>query len=98
MNDITGVVQNAEVARIQDNILDVIINPILALATTVSVTLFIWGLVKFLISRSKGDTAGLEKGKKHIIYGIIALFILLSIWSIFITIGKFFNSKVWFVN
>ena len=97
MNDITGVVQNAEVAKIQDNILDVIINPILGLATAIAFALFIFGLVRFLINRTTNPDET-EKGKKHILWGGLGLFILVSIWSILIGLGSFFESKIWFVK
>jgi hypothetical protein len=95
--DVTGVVNNEAIAKIQDNILDIIINPILGLATAVAFVLFIWGMVRFLINRNTNPEES-SKGKKHLLWGIIALFILVSIWSIFIGIGKLFSSNIWFVK
>lgn len=95
--NITGVVNNSAVAKIQDNILDVIINPALTLATTVAFALFIWGVFRFLVNRTTNPDE-VDKGKKHMLWGIIGLFILLSIWSIFIFIGKVFDSNIWFVK
>ncbi len=95
--NITGTVQNTEVSKIQDNILDVIINPVLGFATALCFVLFAYGVFRFLINRTTNPNE-VEKGKKHIIYGLIGLFILTSIWSIYIMIGEFFESKAWFIK
>ena len=95
--NITGVASSSAIAKVQDNILTMIINPILGVATAISFALFLYGLVRFLINRTSNPDET-SKGKKHIFWGIIALFVLLSIWSIFIGIGKGLESKVWFVN
>ena len=42
--------------------------------------MFLWGVVEF-VARSNDDTAR-EKGKKHIVWGIIGLFIMLSAFGI----------------
>jgi hypothetical protein len=97
IGNITGVVNDSSVAAIQDNILILILNPILGLATAIAFVLFLWGLVRFLINRTTNpdETA---KGKTHIIAGLSAIFILVSVWSILGFIGKGLNSNVWFIN
>jgi hypothetical protein len=42
---------------------------------------FIWGLVKF-ISRVGGDEKAVTEGKSFMIWSVIALFVLVSIWGI----------------
>lgn len=42
---------------------------------------FIWGLVKFIF-RVGGDEKALADGKKLMVWGLIALFILVSFWAI----------------
>ena len=42
---------------------------------------FVWGLVKF-ITRAGGDEKGVTEGKKLMLWGIIALFVMISIWGI----------------
>ena len=96
-NNITGVVNNPAIAKIQDNILDIIINPILGLSTAIAFALFIFGIFRFLVNRSTNPDET-EKGKKHILWGGLGLLILVSIWSILISIGGFFESNVWFVK
>jgi len=48
---------------------------------------FIWGLVKF-ISRVGGDEKAVTEGKQLMIWGLIALFLMVSIWGI---LGFFYN-------
>ena len=52
---------------------------------------FIWGLVKF-ISRVGGDEKAVTEGKKLMIWGLIALFIMISIWGIL----RFFSASLGF--
>lgn len=46
-----------------------------------ALVVFIWGLVKFIF-RVGGDEGAVEEGKKLMIWGLIALFVMISIWSI----------------
>ena len=98
MNNITGVVQNETIAKIQDSILTEIISPLLGLATAVSFVLFLYGMLKFLLARANGESDKLDAGKKHIFWGGIGLLILVSIWSILASIGKFTSSNIWFTK
>lgn len=42
--------------------------------------LFVWGLVRFLWNVEEGS--GREEGKNHMIWGIVGMFIMVSIWAI----------------
>jgi len=42
---------------------------------------FFWGLVKF-ISNISGDEKAIKEGKNLMVWGLIALFIMISIWGI----------------
>jgi len=42
---------------------------------------FVWGLVKF-ISRVGGDEKAVTEGRKLMLWGLIALFMMISIWGI----------------
>lgn len=48
---------------------------------SLALLVFIWGLVKF-ISRTGGDEKAVTEGKKLMIWGLVALFIMVSIWGI----------------
>lgn len=51
--------------------------------------LFIWGLVRFLWNVEEGG--GREEGKQHMIWGIIGMFIMVSIWSIIALLDNTFG-------
>lgn len=53
-----------------------------------AVVLFFWGLVKFL--SKAGDEEARAKGKQLMIWGIIAIFIMLSFWGIIIMLQNVF--------
>ena len=53
----------------------------LPLLVGLSVLVFFFGLVKF-ISRVGGDVKAVEEGKKLMIWGLAALFVMVSIWGI----------------
>jgi len=70
-----------------DNIADVFAlgicilrSAIVPLLITLAVVIFIWGIVKFI---SKADEPGeREEGRQFMMYGIVALFVLVSIWGL----------------
>ena len=44
---------------------------------------FFWGLARFIF-RIGGDEKAVEEGKKIMIWGLIALFVMISVWGIVI--------------
>jgi hypothetical protein len=46
----------------------------------VAVALFIWGLVLFIFS--SGDEKKLDEGKQRMMWGVIALFFIVTIWGL----------------
>src|SRR3989338_6712536 len=42
---------------------------------------FFWGMAKFIF-RAGGDTKAVEEGKTLMIWGLIALFVMVSVWGI----------------
>ena len=57
---------------------------------TLSFAVFFWGLVKF-ISRVGGNEEEIKNGKNLMIYGIIGLFVMASLWAIVGFISGEFN-------
>jgi hypothetical protein len=66
-----------DVVMIVVNLIRSVIPVIIAFA----VIAFFWGMLKFMRSLS-GDTKGIESGKSFMIWGLIALFVLFSVWGI----------------
>jgi uncharacterized membrane protein YidH (DUF202 family) len=60
---------------------DVIVNPILALIFTAGLLLFIFGIVEFMWGLSTA-AEGKEKGKQHMLWGLIGMFIMVGAWGI----------------
>ena len=65
-----------QVTTLITNINNVILNPIKLFLITLAIVIFLWGLVEF-IAKSGSDSER-EEGKKHMIWGIIGLFIMVS--------------------
>lgn len=63
----------------------------LALPIVVGLALlgFFWGLVKFIFAA--GSEVDKDKGKNLMIYSIIALFVMVSVWGLVRFIGNAFN-------
>ena len=58
-----------------------LINIALPILVAIALLVFFWGLVKF-ISRVGGDEKAVEEGRNTMIWGIIALFVMISVWGI----------------
>src|SRR3989344_3720544 len=58
-----------------------LIKAVLPVIIGLAVLVLFWGLIKF-ISRVGGDEKAVTEGKKLMIWGLIALFIMISIWGI----------------
>ncbi len=63
-----------------DKIVDVIINPIITLLIALAFVLFLWGSAQFVLNVS--GTTEREKGKQHMLWGIIGLFIMFGVFGL----------------
>lgn len=57
----------------------VILNPIIAFLFVAATAVFMWGLINFFFI---GEPKDQELGKKHIFYGLIGMFIMISVFGI----------------
>src|SRR3989344_956700 len=75
-----------------DNVL-LTIQRLLNLATPIVVALallyFFWGLANYILSA--GDTEKREEGRNIMIWGVIALFVMVSVWGLVRVIGDTFG-------
>ena len=76
-----------------DKITTVIINPILALIFAVGFLVFVWGVVEFLAGQN-GIGEGASKGKQHMLWGIIGMFIMVAAWAILQMIARSLNVQL----
>lgn len=62
-----------------------LLDSVIGILSSLALLVFIYGLVRFIASAggpSGGDEKGRRDGKKSMLWGIIALFVLFSIWGI----------------
>lgn len=60
----------------------VIINPLIALIFGAGVLVFIWGLVEYLYGLNVKGDAKSDTGKKHMLYGLLGMFIMIAVFGI----------------
>ena len=58
-----------------------LINPLITIVVAIALLVFLWGLAKFIF-RVGGDEGAIEEGKRLMIWGLIALFVMISVWGI----------------
>src|SRR3989344_4619806 len=63
-----------------EKIYENIFNPFVLLVGALALIIFLWGVIEF-IARSDSDEA-VGTGKRHMVWGIIGLLIILSVWGI----------------
>jgi len=59
---------------------ELILNPIIILLFFIASAFFIWGIIQFITSAETDE--GRAKGKRNIVYGIIGIFIMISVFGI----------------
>lgn len=57
-----------------------ILQSIVPLLMAVALLVFVWGLASYILQ--SGDPRAIETGRKRMIYGIIALFVVVGLWGI----------------
>jgi hypothetical protein len=71
----------AQLGRIKDLIVDVgfIIDSLIVIVAGLALLAFFWGLVKFINAVS---TTGKTEGRNFMIWGLVALFVMVSVWGL----------------
>ena len=57
----------------------IIVNPLVYLIIGFAVVYFLWGVTKYILH--SGDARAREEGRSMMIYGIIAIFVMVSVWG-----------------
>jgi hypothetical protein len=63
-----------------------VINPIVQLLFAAAVLYFLWGVFKYI--RAADDPSARIEGGRHILYSVIGLFIMISVWGIIAVIQR----------
>lgn len=69
-------------SNVLDRINSVIVMPIIQLVFAAGFFLFLWGIVEFFWSMRQASTEGVSTGKYHMFWGVIGMFVMLSVWGI----------------
>lgn len=62
------------------NVNKLILNPLIGLLFGIALVFFLYGVVEFLMNSETEE--GKTMGKKHMLWGVVGLFIMLSVWGI----------------
>ena len=57
----------------------IIVNPLVWIIIGFAVVYFLWGVAKYILH--SGDVKAREEGRNMMIYGIIAIFVMVSMWG-----------------
>lgn len=68
------------VSNILDRLGSEVLQPAAEVIFAAGFLLFLWGLVRFLWNMEEGGNN--EEGKQHMVWGIVGMFIMMSIWGI----------------
>ncbi len=77
-------------AALASKVASVIIQPLVILLVGIAVLVFVWGVIEFLIDLNSG--AEIQKGKDHMIWGVVGIFVMVSAVAIFQIIQNTINS------
>jgi nitrogen fixation-related uncharacterized protein len=74
--------------QLLNKIVEIIVNPVIFLMFAVALVVFLWGVAEFL--RNSNDASSQEKGKSHILWGLIGMAIMVSAFAIIrVALGTF---------
>lgn len=62
------------------NVVNQIVNPLIGFVFALAVLYFLYGVVKFIMSMD--SEGGRDEGKKHMMWGIVGITIMMGVWGI----------------
>ncbi len=68
---------------IAQRLTNLIVNPLIALLFAAGLLVFFWGVIEFLLALNAGGTADKEEGKKHMLWGLIGMFVMVAAYALF---------------
>jgi len=63
-----------------------LISQLIPIVIAIGLLFFIWGLVQFILA--SGDEAAKDVGKRRMIWGVMALFVIVAVWGIVGLLGE----------
>lgn len=80
---------SGEAAKFISNIKVYILNPIIGFMFAVAVVMFIYGIVEYIWSADNEEKV--EVGKKHMIWGIVGIFVMIGVYGILNILSGFWG-------
>lgn len=62
------------------NIVDFIINPLIALLFALALAYFVWGAAMFILNANNPEAR--KKGQQHLLWSVIGLFVMVAVFGI----------------
>jgi uncharacterized RDD family membrane protein YckC len=78
-------------ANVLDRIVDYIVNPAILIVFTAGFFMFVWGIVQFLWTLDEG---GKSDGKQHMLWGIVGMLVMVSVYGIIALIDNTFDLDI----
>lgn len=78
-------VDAAAFGKVLDPVIENLINPVVLFLFGLAVVYFVFGVVQMI--RNGDDPAARETGRKHMFFGVLGMFIMLSAWGIIYVIS-----------
>jgi ABC-type multidrug transport system fused ATPase/permease subunit len=69
------------VAEFMARVYDVVLNPLIGFMFALALVLFLIGMIQFFVNRGSSNEKANE-GKQHMLWGVIGMFIMLSVFGI----------------
>jgi len=82
----------APATQLIDRFITLIIDPTILLVFTAGFLLFLWGLVVFIVNLGEGGEN--TDGKQHMLWGVIGMLVMVSVFGIIALINNTFNLGV----
>jgi hypothetical protein len=66
-----------------------ILSTLIPIVFTIALLYFLWGLASYIMSA--GNEESQKKAREHMIYGIVALFVMVAVWGLIGAVGTTFG-------
>ncbi len=74
-------------------IIHLVIDPVIFFLIAVALLMFMWGVMQFLINQSGGEEKSIAQGKQSMIWGLVGLLIMVSVYGIMHLVANSIGAK-----
>ena len=72
-----------------NKVIEQIINPLIPVLIGIGLIVFFWGIIQFVLNADSEEKR--STGRQHMMWGIIGLFVMVSVWGIIYLLQDFFG-------